>query len=76
MYPLLLHPVRLLDIVVNFVLHEREKKKVSRSPVKLPGQFEVSSPSASCRKRIVVDDPNFASALASECPRGKTRKSG
>ena len=58
-----------------FCLGEGEKK-VSRSPVKLPRQFEVSSPSASSRKRTVVDDPSFASALASEHPQGKTWKSG
>ena len=44
------------------------KKKVVRSPVKLPRQFEVSSPSASFRKRTVVDGPSFASTLASERP--------
>ena len=49
---------------------------MARSPVKLPRQFEVSSPSAGCRKRTVVDDPSFASALASERHQGKTRKSG
>ena len=52
------------------------KKKVVRSPVKLPRQFEVSSLCASSRKRTEVDDPSFASALASERPQGKTRKSG
>ena len=52
------------------------KKKVSHSPVKLPRQFEVSSPSLSPRKRTVIDDPNFAAALTTESPRGKTRKSG
>ena len=52
------------------------KKKVSRSPVKLPRQFEVSSPSVSSRKRTVSEDPNFAAALSTESPRGKTRKSG
>ena len=44
------------------------KKKVSRSPVKLPRQFEVSSLSVISRKRAVVDNPAFASVLASECP--------
>ena len=52
------------------------KKKVSRSPVKLPRQFEVSSPSTNSRKPAVVDDSSFASALASESPRRKTRISG
>ena len=54
----------------------RWKKKVSHSPVKVPRQFEVSSPSVSSRKRTVIDDPNFAAALTTESPRGKTRKSG
>ena len=52
------------------------KKKVSHSPVKVPRQFEESSPSVSSRKRTVIDDPNFAAALTTESPRGKTRKSG
>ena len=52
------------------------KKEVSRSPIRLPGQFEVSSPSAKSRKRALVDDPTFASELASESLRGKSRKSG
>ena len=52
------------------------KKKVSHSPIKVPRQFEVSSPSVSSRKRTVIDDPNFAAALTTESPRGKTRKSG
>ena len=52
------------------------KKKVSHSPVKLPRQFEVSSPSLSSRKRTAIDDPNFAAALTTESPRGKTRRSG
>ena len=52
------------------------RKKVSRSPVKLPRQFEVSSPSASSRKHAVVKDPTFASTLASQPARGKARRSG
>ena len=52
------------------------KKKVSHSAVKLPRQFEVSSPSLCPRKRTVIDDPNFAAALTTESPRGKTRRSG
>ena len=52
------------------------EKKVSHSPVKVPRQFEVSSPSVSSRKRTVTDDPNFAAALTTESPGGKTRKSG
>ena len=52
------------------------KKKMSHSPGKSPRHFEVSSPSPSSRKRTVLDDPNFAAALTTESPRGKTRKSG
>ena len=54
----------------------RGKTKVSHNPVKLPRQFEVSSPSLSPRKGTVIDDPNFAAALSTESPREKTRKSG
>ena len=49
---------------------------MSHSPVKVRRQFEVSSPSVSYRKRTVIDDQNFAAALTTESPRGKTRKSG
>lgn len=52
------------------------KKKVSHSPAKVQRRFEVCSPPASSRKRTVTDDPNFAAALMTESPRGKTRKSG
>ena len=52
------------------------KRKVSQSPDKSPRHFEVSSPSPSSRKRTVIDDPTFAAALATQSPRGKTRKSG
>ena len=76
MCPLLLCPVRLPENSRHLSSPGKGKKIVSRSPVKLPRQFEVSSPSASSRKRTVVDDPSFASALASERPQGKTRKSG
>ena len=44
------------------------KKKVSRSPIMLPRDFEVSRPVASSRKRAVVDDPKFAFALESVSP--------
>ena len=33
-------------------------------------------PLSAPRKRTVIDDPNFAAALTTESPRGKTRKSG
>ena len=45
-------------------------------PVKLLCHFEISSPSASSRKRALVEDPTFASALASQPPRGKDWRSG
>ena len=51
------------------------KKKVSRSPVKLPHQFEVWGPSASSQKRAVVKDSTF-SALGSQFHRGTARRSG
>ena len=54
----------------------KRKKKISRSPVKLPRQFEVSSPPASCPRRTLVEDPSFASALTSPAARGKSRRSG
>ena len=54
----------------------KRKTTVSHSPVQVRREFEVSSPSPSSRKRTVIADPHFAAALISECPRGKTRKSG
>ena len=41
------------------------KKKVFKSPVKMQRKFGFSGPSASSRKRGVVKNPTFASALAS-----------
>ena len=52
------------------------KKKMSHSPAKVQRRFEVCSPPASSRKRTDTDDPNFVAALATESPRGKTRRSG
>ena len=42
----------------------KRKRKITRSPVKLPRRFEVSSPPASPlrRRRSLVEDPSFASA--------------
>ena len=54
----------------------KEKKKVSGSPVKLPRHFELSSPSASPPKPVVIEEPSFASASASQSQPGKTRKRG
>ena len=52
------------------------KRKVTRSPVKLPRRFEVSNPPASPGRRSLVEDPSFASALAAPASRGKSRWSG
>ena len=54
----------------------KRKRKVTRSPVKLPRRFEVSSPPASPPSRSLVEDSSFASALAAPAPRGKSRWSG
>ena len=54
----------------------KRKRKVTRSPVKLPRRFEVSSPPASPPRRSLVEDPSFASALAAPASRGKSRRSG
>ena len=54
----------------------KRKRKLSRSPVKLPKRFEVSSPSASPQGRSFVEDSCFASALAAPASRWKSRRSG
>ena len=54
----------------------KRKRKVTRSPVKLPRRFEVSSPPASPPRRSLVEDISFASALAASTCRGKSRRSG
>ena len=54
----------------------RQKRKITRSPVKLPRRFEVSSPPASPPRHSLVKDPSFASALAAPASRGKPRRSG
>ena len=54
----------------------KRKRKISRSPVKLPRRFEISSPPASPPRRTLVEDPSFASALTSAGGRGKSRRSG
>ena len=54
----------------------KRKRKITRSPVKLPGRFEVSSPPASHPRRSLVEDPSFASALAAPASCGKSRRSG
>ena len=54
----------------------KRKRKITRSPVKLPRRFEVSSTPASPPRRSLVEDPSFASALAAPASRGKSRRSG
>ena len=56
--------------------HSKSKRRTSRSPVKLPRRFEVSSPPASPQRRSLVEDPSFASLLAALVSRGKLRRSG
>ena len=53
----------------------KPKSKISRSPVKLPRRFEVSSPRAEPPRRSLVEDPGFASALATPASHGKSRRS-
>ena len=53
----------------------KRKRKITRSPVKLPRRFEVSSPPASPPRRFLVENPSFASALAAPVSRGKSRRS-
>ena len=50
---------------------DKRKRKISRNPVKSPRRFEVSSPPASPRRRSLVEDPSFASALTAPVSRGK-----
>ena len=52
------------------------KRTISGSPVKLPRNFEISSPPATSQKRSLAEDPSFASNLATEASRGKSRRSG
>ena len=54
----------------------KRKRKITRSPVKFPRRFEVSSPPASPPRRSLVEEPSFASALAASTSRGKSRRSG
>ena len=54
----------------------KRKREISRNPVKLPRRFEVLSPRASSLKQSLVEDPNFASTLATPASHGKSRRSG
>ena len=42
----------------------------------LPWRNESSSPPAIPPRRSLIEDPSFASALAAQAPRGKSRRSG
>ena len=53
----------------------KRKRKITRSPVKLPRRFEVSSPPASPPRRSLEEDPSFVSALAAPASRKKSRRS-
>ena len=53
----------------------KRKRNVTRSPVKSPRRFEVSSPPASPPRRSLLEDPSFASALSAPASRGKSRRS-
>ena len=44
--------------------------------MKLPRKFEISSHPANPQRRSLVEDPSFASALASQASRVKSRWSG
>ena len=44
--------------------------------MKLPRRFEVSNPPASPQRQPLVEDPSFASALAAQASRGKSRRGG
>ena len=54
----------------------KRRRKIYRSPVKLPRRSEVSSPPASPPRRSRVEDPSFASVLAAPVSHGKSRQSG
>ena len=47
-----------------------------KSPMKLLRKFEISSPPANPQRRSLVEDRSFASALAAQASRGKSRRSG
>ena len=54
----------------------KRKRKVTRSSVKVPRRFEVSSPPASPPRRSLVEDPSFPSALSAPASRGNSCRSG
>ena len=54
----------------------KRKRKVTRSSLKLPRRFDVSSRPAGPPRRSLVDDPSFASALVASASHGKSRRSG
>ena len=54
----------------------KRKRKICRRPMKLPRKFEISSSPASLQRQALVEDPSFASTLAEQVSRGKSRLSG
>ena len=71
----LLRPVLVLLGLPKFVLPPATgRQKVSRGRVNLPGNFEISSLPVMSRNRSLVEDPSFASALAAQASRGKSRR--
>ena len=54
----------------------KRERQISRSPMKLQRRFEISSPPASPQRRSLAEDLSFASALALQASRGKSRRSG
>ena len=53
-----------------------KKRKVSRSPVKLPRRFKIASPPQSSQQLRVVEDLGFSAALDRQQSFGKLRRSG
>ena len=54
----------------------KRKRTIFRSPMKLPRKIEISSPPACPQRRSLVEDSSFASAMAAQASRGKSRRSG
>ena len=54
----------------------KRKRKISRSRMKLPRRFEVSSLPLRLQRRSLAEDPSFSSALAAPAFRGKSRPIG
>ena len=54
----------------------KRNRKITRSPMKLPRRFEVSSPPANPPRCSSVEEHSFASTLTASASRGKSRRSG